>query len=178
MINSSDVHKAIQETLEAKITDISFEISDDETPDRPCIYINYADGIDKRATTKMELKRATFEVVYYASDSKNNYLELLKMKDKLERIFKCPVETIKDNKILSFDIANCESDIDKSTGTLSVMVDIDVYQTIDDDILNNSESRFESRRRNTNTKMIEELTSNGEVIEENEEQEEENEEEL
>lgn len=159
MIDVDDIQRAIRETLEYRLKtlgarpDIDFKGSDIQKAKAKDIYITYVTDKTTRIASEYEQIAASFEVAYFGID----YKDLLKMRGLLVNIFKSPVETLVDGKVLSVDIDDAiDFAINKNDSFLTAVIDAKVVQKIDENILNNKYSRF-GKATNENEEFIEEL---------------------
>lgn len=156
IIDTSDIQRAIRETFEYRLKDITFTDSSVKIPLRPSFVLNYIAGSSERTSCAYEIKKTSFELVYFADDTDGN-LSLTEIEKSISYILKEPVETLVGDIAVSIDIDSFECSANITDNILTTVIDVKVLQKVSEDIRNNSHSRF-SNAVNTNEEMLEEIT--------------------
>ncbi len=137
MITTIKTFKALNDMLKLKFPDIKIQHEDIRTIiNRPCFYINLLSNKSGKSADEFSENIDSYDIIYFATEKQEGFLELLKIKDQLNTVFKSPLAV--DDTFIKVD--DVEFSINKDDYVLNCLVNIAIAQrdTEEIDVLNDN----------------------------------------
>ena len=135
MIEITDIYRSINKLLIKNFENIPVQIKDLKVPNPPCFYIKFITETTSQTAQDYQQNNCSFDVIYFASDE--NLLELLEIKEKLEHIFKKPLQielTNNSETIIQYqEINNIDVSLNEEDYVLNCTISMAIEQRLEDE---------------------------------------------